>query len=87
MSPPTVWSTAVILGIVGRNNAGIRNVFPLNGHGGLLLLSFTRGICGVRGLFLLHHAQAAAGRFGTVVVGALEFGAGRENNANSLALL
>lgn len=86
MSPPTVWSTSVILGVVGRNNAGIRNVFSLNGHGGLLL-SFACGICRVRGLFLLHHAQAAARRLGAVVKGSLEFGAGREDNANSLALL
>ena len=77
----------VLVAVVSGHNAGISNVFALDGHGGLVSTrGAVGGVCRVGELLLLHHAQTAAGRLGAVVVGALEFGAGGEDNANALAL-
>lgn len=86
-SPLTVRNPSIVLSVVAGNNASIRNVFSLDGHGGLFSFAGTVcHVCGVRGLLLLHHAQAAGGRLGTVGVSALKFGAGGEDKANTLAL-
>jgi hypothetical protein len=78
--------SAVVL-VVAGNNAGVRDLAPLDSHGRLFSSSRAVGdIWGVRELLLLHHAQSAAGRLGAVAIDAFKFGAGRESNANSLAL-
>jgi hypothetical protein len=83
---PTIRGSAIVLVVAGKN-AGVRDIAPLDSHGGL----FPSGravcdICRVWELLLLHHAQAAAGRLGAVAIDAFKFGAGRESNANPLTL-
>jgi hypothetical protein len=87
MSRHTIWGPSIILRGVSGNDASFRDLFPLESHSGLF--SSTGTVCdfgGVRKLLLLHHGKATAGRIGAVIIDALKFGAGIENNANSLAL-